>query len=202
MHLSGVNTIGDTAATNLLRNGGVETNANGCAAAGGGTATATRTASTGIYGGFVLRAVCTNDSANQGALYGLWTTDTSPAVTAGSVYSASVDIQKVSGSGTVNIRIGWYKSDNTFISSTDSAEFAVPTARTRVSVSGTAPALAAKALLIVNRASGSTGVVTFDLDGAQIEAGSTATPYIETDGGTASRTASNQQRPLHSIHVR
>ena len=175
-----------TGATNLILNGGVETNATGWGLAGGGTVSQARTASTAMYGDYVLRVTCTNDSQNQGTYFGD-NGASKVSVTAESTYTGALDILRVSGSGTINLRLAWYDAADGFISSTDSAEFAVPASRTRVTITGTAPALTDHVRLIANRTTGNTGVVTFDVDGAQVEAGAVATPYIHTDGTTGTR---------------
>lgn len=174
------------AATNLVTNGGFETNTTGWGTAGSGTVSITRTASTGMFGGFVGRVVCADDAPNQGIYFG---TPTAIPATAGTVYSVAIDIALVSGSGTTNLWIEWQDAGGTSTGTTVLTEFAIPSTRTRKILTGTAPVGTTKALVIVNRITGNTGFVTYDVDGLQFEAGPIATPYIETNGITATRSA-------------
>ncbi|MGE3858288.1 MAG: hypothetical protein AB7G21_15145, partial [Dehalococcoidia bacterium] len=186
------------AATNIVTNGGFETNDTGWSGAGGAPPTQTRTAATDLFGSYVLRVDC-NGSANQGVMWNNPPSGATGTVVPGTTYTAALDVIRRSGSGTIQLRIAWFTAGGALISTSDGSEFAIPATRTRVTLTATAPALAERAAVIFNRASGATGTVTFDLDGVQLEASPVATPYVETNGGTATRAAARVRLPVHDL---
>ena len=78
-----------------------------------------------------------------------------------------------------------------------SGPFTIPAATwTRVYFNGTTDAHVSRTLTITNAA---VPAATIEIDGVQLETGLISTPYIETNGGTASRSAARVQLPTNSL---
>lgn len=169
--------VGDLPSTNLITNGGFETNTTGWSVYGSGTAL-TRDTSDAKFGLASAKFVATI------AVTGIWTP--SPiAVTASQTYTISAWVRAVAGT---QIQLNLREST--------AADAAVGADTTKLlTADGTWQRLS------VTRVFGATGVnahvifqannagTTFWIDGVQLEQQSAATPYIETNGATASRPA-------------
>lgn len=159
------------ATTNLVTNGGFETNTTGWSAVIGAE-TLTRVTSHNKFGSAALQV----DVLGLASLEGV---KVSATVASGSVYTFSAWL---SGSGTVTLN---------FLGSTSSA-ITLTTTPTRYTLTATAGSSGAlNATIITN----STQTTTFYVDGVQVELKPIATPYVETDGGTASRLAARVRAP-------
>lgn len=169
-------------ATNLVTNGGFESDTTGWA---GISATLARTTDVSKFGAASLEVSASN---GQGAR--------SPAValTNASTYTASGWLRSESGR---TIRIAFW---NAAFATVASATIAATSDFQRVSLTYTAAA-SENHYVTFQDLSGSGTAATFQLDGVQVETGSIATPYIETDGGTASRTAGRIQVPVSDLGV-
>src|SRR5262249_44330953 len=92
------------------------------------------------------------------------------------------------GATGLDIYIRWYTSGGVFISDGAPSSFTLTTSWQRFTTRDTAPATAAFAS-VQARLNGGAINDYFLLDGAQFELGAIPTPYIETNGATATRTA-------------
>lgn len=97
------------------------------------------------------------------------------AVAAGQSYVYGLDVWG-SGGASLKIWIEWRTAANVFISTTETSGLSLPTSRTRYSISGAAPATAARAYLRVriDTRIGGPSACTLNIDSAQIQAGITA----------------------------
>ena len=172
-------------ATNLVTNGGCETDKDGWIAGGAGT-TATRITTDSFFGA-ACGEVSTNGGAGGRGLY-LFDTDGSSRfpVSASTAYTCSAWAKSVSGSLTLLIGMDWYNAGGTYFSTT-SATPSMTADWAQYSASGTSPATAAFAVPFV-RINPAVAAI-YHVDGVQLELGSIATPYIETDGAAATRGA-------------
>lgn len=181
------------AATNLVTNGGFESNFTDWTKSAG-LATGQRITSDSKFGsacGQIAEASCaaTGEYIECAKITG---------ISAGSVYTASAFIRAISKTGTNAgvLTIWWYTAADAFISGVD-VHFTTGTfGWTRFINTATAPATTAKATVVI-ATDGATAGTAFDIhvDGVQFETGSVATPYVETDGGTAARSAGRVQMP-------
>lgn len=171
--------------TNLVKNGGGETNTTYTFLAGGGVVTITSDATYFKFGSKCFKVVI--DGAT--ALQGLGMEDTGGTkipVSAGTTYSLSAWVRGTSGAESLQFAINWYNAADALISTTTGSNFTASASEmVRQTLTATAPALADRAQIRV-RASG-TSAYTFYVDGVQLEVQPLATPYVETDGATASR---------------
>ncbi len=118
----------------------------------------------------------------------------SAAVTAGQTYTFSIWVKRVAGSGTQNLMIIWNAGANTQL-----AISPVNGVWQRFTVTGVAPVGATSATggLIYNGALGQ----TWYIDGVQFEQKPFATPYVHTDGATATRAAASVQAPAGVLNA-
>lgn len=159
-------------ATNLVLNGGFETNVTEWDDYGSADFP-TRVTSQFKFG---VAACQVNPTAQNGGMR-------SPAIAATSaqVYTFSVWVLDVVGK---SYQLSAIRAD--LATAIGSVTWTGTGAWARRSVTVTAPATENIYMRLRDR---SVAVANFFVDGAQVETGSIATPYIETDGGTASRTA-------------
>ncbi|MGI8423589.1 MAG: phage head spike fiber domain-containing protein [Chloroflexota bacterium] len=169
------------AATNLVTNGGFETNTTGWTAQLSGIIA--RITSQFRFGAACLQLDCSGQYA--GAYTGV-------TVVALSTYTFSIWIKRTGVSN--NFQLYYLKSDLSIL-----AQTTVPAILgwQRVSVTGVHPAGTTARLLVQNDSVG--GSETVYIDGVQAELGSVATPYIETDGATAARSAARVQMPVAGV---
>jgi hypothetical protein len=177
--------------TNLVTNGSFETNTNGWVGSG---ATISRNTTRSVHGIACLQVVTNGGSSDQGT-----TTPTGTSgipVTAGGSYTASA---WVSGNAPLRINIVWYNASGTSIGGSASAFTTPGSSWIRLVSSGVAPASAAYAAVRVETSS--TTSVTFYVDAVQFENLPFPTPYVHTDGATASRSGGNLILPAPVINA-
>lgn len=161
-------------ATNLVSNGGFETNTTGWAAFGAATLVGRNTTNK-KFGAASCEVLCAS-SAQQGIRL------TGITVAASTQYTYSAWILAAE-----NINCVLTLTDN-IDQGLASGNLAVPAnAWTRISYTATTDSHTTRDLRV--EAKDSVGAHTFYVDGVQLELGAVATPYIETDGATASRSA-------------
>lgn len=169
------------AATNLCTNGGFETNTTGWIF--GGLGSLARSAVQAEFGSWSGRIIPLGQ--NDGA-------HIDPAVVAGTIYTQSVWVYRTTladnwqvwawGSSTrqTNASVTWVLGWNRAIVS-----FTAAVGET------------SNQILVINTSAVPTETVY--VDGAQLETGSVATPYIETDGATAARSVARVQVPVAGL---
>lgn len=173
-------------ATNLVLNGGFETNTTGWVA--NGSATITRSTTQAMYGTAGLKVTATITSAA-----GAQVQVTLSGSTAGSTYSGSCwifcDPASTALGKVMNLRLQEAGGAQGAASS-DGASVTLVAGWQRLTHTRTIVQDDRTALQIYPRlASGLLGD-EFYIDGVQIETGAAGTPYIETNGGTATRASS------------
>lgn len=101
-------------------------------------------------------------------------------VTPGATYSAGVDLQLASGgmaSLNIRARLSWFTLTGSSISTNTSSTVGITTAWTRLTVSGTAPANAAFALLSISTQAATTAATTVRVTGWQLEQAAAPTSW-------------------------
>lgn len=169
--------VEDWPTTNLLINGGFESNTTGWAGVGG--ATISRDTTVSRFGGASLKTV-TPATSGTGPQF------TSVAVTVGRKYALSAYVLAPVGQS-LSLTMDWRNGSTPIFS--NSTAFVGTGQWQRVTVTGIAPATATnvRPLININTAT----VVTFWTDGVQVEDNPAASPYVETNGATASRSSGN-----------
>lgn len=177
-------------ATNLMTNGGFET---AVAPWGPGAgATIARAVGPSKFG-----AACGLFSATA-ATDGLTVNQPAIPVVAGTAYTFSFWVLRAAGARNIRAQLNWLNAASGVISAVFSPPGFLGSTTTwqRVTFTATAPAGAVNVYAYV-RLEG--GVVAagdaYYLDGAQFEAAAIATPYVHTDGATATRNAARVQLP-------
>ena len=171
------------AATNLVTNGGFETNTTGWAAAGAG-ATLSRVTNDSAEGAACASVACDGGTARQGLQL---SSGSRAAVTPGATYTLQARLKMDAGL-TYEVGFDQYTaiSGGAFVSGNQATGTATgdwQSVTLTVTVSGTTNGLA----VFVRK--NNVTAATVKADAIQVEAGSISTPYIATDGGTASRNA-------------
>jgi len=172
------------AATNLVTNGGFETNTAGWIAVSSGE-TVTRDTTVFKFGTASGRVSTPGSTAFEGMQYATTTT-------AAATYTGSCWVRAPEGA-TMRIRLRQTSAPATVIATT---EFVGTGDWQHVSVTGAAIDTSTNVQVITNL---SAQEITYYIDGVQVESGSIATPYIETDGSTESRTAGRVQMPVADL---
>lgn len=167
------------ASTNLVTNGGFETDTTGWVESG---ATITRDVAEAQFGSASGEFVTANAAANEGG-YHVFTG------AAATQYTVSAWVW---GTGTVHIAL----YDDV---SGKQASSAVTLSATPQRVTKTATTGGGSATFRVYVETNTQQDITFNVDGVQVEVQPIATPYIETDGGTAGRNAGRVQMPASLI---
>ena len=177
------------AATNYILNSNCATNANNIDS--NASATVSRATDRYKFGGASLKVLCPGLGGSEGANYRTAVGTAAPS----DIRSAEIWVyHEASGSLNFYVQIAWRDSGGSALSPTSGSSTAVaPFTWTRLTVTGTAPASTDRA--DVKAIKSSTSTDTFWVGGVQLETGSIATPYIHTDGGTASRSAGRIQMP-------
>lgn len=182
------------AATNLVTDGGCETDAAYYTAdnGGAGVVSVTRITTDAAFGSACAQVVTDGNNTDQGQNMATFIT----GLSAGTAYSWAMSAKSVSGATAARLRIKWYDAASSVISTSDT-DITLTTSWARYSISATSPALTTKCVAqIINKTA---TAMTVNIDGMQFEAGEIATPYIETDGGTAARSAGRVQVPAQGL---
>ena len=164
-----------TGATNNETNGGFETDTTGWIGLGG--AVLARVTTTAKFGAASGQLVCSasNDGIQSSGPFG--------AFTGGNPYTMSAWVFADTGE-TVTVQWNEYDSGGSYLGIAHSANVSGNGAWQQATIAATTNASFSKVGLFAYSAS---GAQTFYVDGIQFENGSIATPYIETNGGTSSR---------------
>jgi hypothetical protein len=183
------------ASTNHIKNGGAETNT--LYATADGSAAFSRSTLRSKFGNASFRVVADGAVANQ-AVHFLPSSADQPAAASGQVwtFSAWIYVEATTG-GANSFMIQIVERDNTGAFLTALTQSFTPTVGQWVRVTLT-HTLGSASATKVNAKIGqqSTGIQsTYFVDGAQLEQQPLATPYIETDGATASRAFARVQAP-------
>lgn len=181
------------ATTNLCTNGGIETNTTGW-----GTAGATISRSTANYKFGTASISCTtNGSVIREGCY--WTNDGTAmsGIAAGDIVTVSVWVKATSGR-TMQLE-AVPRSGGTNLSGVVVVPFTTTGLWQRITATtAVLPATADNvAFTVYNQTS--IQVHTFNVDGAQVEEQPLATPYVHTDGASATRSAARVQGPVSLI---
>lgn len=174
--------------TNLVTNGGFETNTTGWAGRQG-TETLTRDTGQAKFGAGSLKVDLGHTDA---ALEGVFHAFTGAAAT---VYTHSVWVKPDSG---ITVRVYAYDNVAGFVGGGSVAGDGETW--TRLSVTTTTGAGAATFRVYVRvETSGNQSSKAFYVDGVQVEQQPLATPYVETNGSTASRSAADISLPVSGL---
>jgi hypothetical protein len=181
--------------TNLALNGGGETDANSWTAFGAGASVA-RSTTTAKFGSASLLVAGSGTNANVGAF---GTTNTGLNLAPGTVVSMSGWVKGIAGQNLVAVA----RIVNSDVTNTDSSDIAFTTTGSWQYVSGTITVASGKTgniarLLFLTRAAQTFSV---NVDGLQIEQKAITTPYVETNGATASRSAARIQAPASTLNT-
>jgi len=168
-------------ATNLVTNGGFETNATGWTSDGGSVTTAKDT-STSYFGAASLK-ITTPATANDGANY-----NPGSGLSGSQTYTYSVWMK---GNATVYL----YFSDG--VAATQGSNITLTNTWTRYTLTKTVAASPTGLRLEI--LTGTASAATFWADGVQLEQKAIATPYVETNGGTVTRNAASISVPTSVI---
>lgn len=168
------------AVTNLITNGGAETDTTGWVEQG---STTTRSLAQQKFGDASLQVVTDDAGANEGPYHAF-------AGAASTKYTVSAWVGGTSGT----VRIALY--DNV---SGKQASAAVTLSATPQRITLTATTGAGAVTFRVYVETDDQQDITFFFDGAQCEAQPIATPYVQTDGGTAARSAARVRMPIAGV---
>jgi YD repeat-containing protein len=175
------------ATTNLEPNGGIESNATGWNQ--NSSATFSRDTSTAKFGAASLKVVMANTS--RSGVYG-----TNITAAAGVPYSLSFWAKAATGTPNIDATVEWHKSDSSQIS-TSAVTVTLSTSWTRYTLTATSPALTATAILTFYNNNSAVGPAqTVYVDGIQLEQNPFTTPYVDTSGSAATRTAAGVGLPV------
>lgn len=156
---------------NLNHNGNFETDIAGVAANGGGVHTFTRDTTEHQFGVASLKTVIDGSVSGQGPGYNV---GAAIPVTPGGTYTFSVYLK---GSGTVALGVSEYTGGLVFITNQFQSAAAITGSWVRrtftITVGGTTGFVVLRASTLIAQA------ITFYSDGVQLEAGSSATPYVD-----------------------
>lgn len=164
------------AVTNLISNGGFETNATGWTARNA-TETISRITSWTAGGAGAGNILLTAASAGEGAYHAF-------TGAASTQYTASVTVLPDSG---VTARIYLFDNIGSFVAGESVAGDGTTVTRLKVTATTAGGSSTFRVYVRCETASQATKNIKFDA--VQVEAGPAATPYVPTDGATASRTA-------------
>lgn len=165
-------------ATNLVTNGGLETNTTGWTAVG---STLTRDTGEFKFGVASGKIVTDNAAANEGGYHDFTAT--------AAVYTISCWVKGASGTVRVGVK------DGAGANAQNGATITLDGTWQKATLITTALTVATWRAYVETTAQQS---ITYYYDGMQAELRGFATPYVETNGGTASRTASTCSLPLLS----
>lgn len=170
--------------TNLVTNGGMETNATGWGIGGAGGTSVARVTTTALFGTASLKVI-TVSGANNGAQFSDISGNGVP-VSPNTSYTASVYVRGEVGGEQVYLSLESRDSATVSINTfAISSNITLTTGWQRITVSGTTPINAAFARIRVQQPG--IAVQTFYIDGVQFEVGTTANAYIETNGAAVTQ---------------
>jgi RHS repeat-associated protein len=172
------------ATTNLSSNGGMETSTSGWFDSGSGS-TLTQSATGAKFGAKALQVTNASGTPTAAAV-------TSIAVSPGAAYTVS---SWVSGSGTAFISFNERTSADTSVADYSSATVMLTSAPQRIGVTRTPASGNTLARIVITGSAGA----TLYIDGVQLEQKAFATPYVETSGAAASRTAGRVQEAASGV---
>lgn len=175
--------------TNLVVNGSFETDTTGWSAETG--VTIARDTTVARHGVASLKVTTNGSTTFQGTRSGFM------PVTAGQPYTVSFWAR---GSGSIEARVSWFDSNMVYLTdtSTQPTQFALSATWQRIVFRTTAPSNAAYARIRIT--TGNTAqAITFWIDAVQFEQSPFATPYVHTDGATASRSAPQLYLPANAV---
>ena len=176
--------------TNLIANGGFETNTTGWSAQFGGE-NLSRVTSDYKFGTASLQVIV--GTGNQGINTGSYLPGFSPSTT----YTFSAWI-KDTGAAMV-LQVDEATSGYTYIQSQNTTVGSGTGLWRRINYTFTTSPTTGRLSLDIYK--GGTGATTFYIDGIQLESGSVATPYVETNGATAARSAAKVQVPASLLNA-
>ena len=197
MSLRAISIEAEPAATNLVTNGGFETNTTGWAAEGVGTTIASVTPATGDapFGTKVMRITGASSTNARSIFSGVVSNPVQGAVYAAQFRVRAGNAGAVGLTALIQIQERGGASGN----ASSTADFTLTAEWQYKTVTRT--------IAEIDRTNLDVYVGVFDaaveasdqieIDGVQCEVGSVATPYIETNGGTASRTATTVRGALN-----
>jgi hypothetical protein len=187
------------ATTNLHTQGGYESDAGGVANEGNFATFARSNAHGAKFGSWALVLTATGTGAGTVSLF--LKSGTRVPVVVGTTYTFSAHLWSPSLLSAF-LRIRWYDSGGTEVGSTSVsptvALAATKDGSSRLSVTAVAPAGAATMRPLLTSPAVVAGNILV-VDGVQVEAQPLATPYVETDGATATRAAARLTCPVASI---
>lgn len=184
------------AATNLCPNGGFESSLNAGAnwVTAGGIGTLTRSTAQSKFGSASAKFVGAGAAITEGPTMGTLMT-----TVAATTYTASAWVYSASGGESVRIAMTFYTAVPVFVNSVDGSTVVLAAGWQRLTVTGVAGTGGVRGTIAVQ--SMSVAAQTWWTDGVQFEAGSIATPYIETDDATATRNGALVQAPAALLDV-
>jgi hypothetical protein len=177
------------ATTNLITNGGFESNSTGWTSnAGGSPATITRDTSRSKFGVASGRV----DVTSSGAFGNI--SSPVPTLSVGQVYTLSVWVNRTETAA--DLRIEVRNAANTGNQATVTIPQSLGWQRVTTTFTATDATPAWIRFIIYG-----SGTPTYYVDGMQIEQKAVTTPYVETNGGTATRSAGRIQAPSSTINM-
>lgn len=179
------------ATTNLCTNGGFETNVTTNTGTFGPAGTLiTQDATQFKFGSKSAKVVTNTGGAGQGIFTGGTGTGSRIPAAAATPYTYSVWLKGNAGGETVKLQLQWYDSTPATLTAAAS-NVTLTTSWVRYSITATSPANTAFVYPVVITQASATA--TWFVDAAQFEQKSIATPYVETNGATSSRSAARVQ---------
>ena len=182
--------------TNLVANGGDEVNDSDIFALNSSVSHIT---SASKFGSRAFKTITNGGASGQGIE---WTNASGGniSVSASATYTFSVWLEGKNGSEPLQQQIFWFNSSGSLISTSTSSAISASGANFfRYTFSAPAPSNAASAIpAVTDTASPS---ITFYADGVQLEQKTYATPFVDTEGATASRSTGRMQLPAMSISM-
>ena len=181
------------ASTNYTLNGGCESGISNVG--GNGSASIERTTALAKFGVACLKVTTGGVAGAEGANF----SGASGAAAEGQTWTVSAWVRHAeAGPVDLAIRVSWRTTGDALISESQSAPVSVASGEwTKLSLTSVAPATTDR--VRVKPVTSGTQAIVFYVDGVQSEQQPLATPYVETDGGTASRSASRVQVPVANV---
>lgn len=181
------------ASTNYTLNGGCESGISNVG--GNGSASIERTTALSKFGVACLKVTTGGVAGAEGANFA----GASGAAAEGQTWTVSAWVRHAeAGSVDLAIRASWRTAADALISEPQGAPVSVsPGVWTKLSLTSVAPATTDR--VRVKPVTSGTQAIVFYVDGVQSEQQPLATPYVETNGGTASRSMARVQVPVANV---